>query len=876
MQSKNIRQNWINYFNSKFNHLILPSASLIPDNPTLLLTNAGMVPFVPYFLGQKKPPSSRIVTVQKCVRVGGKDSDLENIGKTPRHLTFFEMLGNFSFGDYFKEEVIVWAWEILTQVYGFQPEELIVSIFGGDEKLGEDSEALEIWRKKIGMPSERIWKLGRKDNFWGPPGGISGPCGPCSEIYYAPPNGAEPIEIWNLVFMQYEQFEDGSLKPLEKPNIDTGAGLERLASILQKKENVFQTDLLQPIIQAVQNLKIDKSHSKSELATKIISDHLRCSIMLLSDGVQASNLGRGYILRMLIRRAARYGKLIGLHEPFLYNLAPTIQEIFAGAYPELEKNIAQIQKAIQQEEENFQQTIERGLKKFNDLINNNITGEAAFDLYSTYGFPIELTIDLAEEHGLTVDLETYEKEKKKHSQISNQNKFAVGFKINAQSQFENLPETEFTGYIPIEQLAQVCNQKSEKNSSIILDFEVQEEKNGKKYGLIVLDKTPFYAESGGQIADKGEIQMCNSSSNQQQLNTTIFRVEDVQKMGGVFVHKGEILSELHKGSKVYALPDFLTRAKIAKHHTATHLLHAALRKLLGQTVQQKGSLVNPDRLRFDFVHSKPLSKQEIKNIEVLVNQIIQQDYEVKTQTLSFEQAVEQGALAFFEDKYGDKVRVLSVSKTNEAPFSLELCGGTHVERTSEIGQFKVVSESAISSGIRRIEALVGEACLEYLQASDLEIEEIKEILKTPRGQLVERIKTIQEESKINQKHLLELEKQISELKAEKILSQVEKINGLKILISQTDSKALKEALDYLGNKLQENYILFLFNPSTLSYAAKISPNLKESFSAKDIIAQFASSIGGSGGGRPDYAQGGGGKIEGGEFEELKQYIITRL
>ena len=837
-----------------------------------------MVPFVPYFLGQQKPPASRIVTVQKCVRVGGKDSDLENIGKTPRHLTFFEMLGNFSFGDYFKEEAISWAWKLLTQVYGFKPEELIISIFGGDERLGEDKEAFDIWHKKIGIPLERIWKLDRKDNFWGPPGGISGPCGPCSEIYYVPSNGSEPIEIWNLVFMQYEQFEDGSLKPLAKPNIDTGAGLERLASILQQKENVFETDLLQPIIKSVQRLPIDKDHNKRELAVKIIADHLRCSSMLLADGVKPNNLGRGYVLRMRVRRAARYGKLIGLNEPFLYNLIPFVSEVFAGAYPELDHNLNQIQTEIQAEEIAFNQTIERGLKKFNEIVagskTKNINGTAAFELYATYGFPLELTIDLAEEQGLEVDLIDYEKAKEKHSNISNQNKFAIGFKMASGEMFKNLPATEFVGYISTQELSERYINKQEKDISVVLHCEVQEEKEGRKFGILILDKTPFYAESGGQMADKGEIQIYNSGSIEKDQRITVFKVDDVQKIEGVFVHKGEILAMAQVGDKVYAIPDFAQRDKTAKHHTATHLLHAALREFVSDLIQQKGSLVNSERLRFDFAHSKPLSEQQIKNIEIRINQIIQQNYEVKTETLSFNEALEKGALAFFEDKYGDLVRVLTISKNSAKPFSIELCGGTHVQNTAEIGQFKIISESAISSGVRRIEALAGQACLKYLQLADTELEEIKEILKAPRGQLSERIKTLQDESKNNQKQLAELEKQIAELKAEKLSSQIEEYNGIKTLILETDLNSLKEALDYLGHKIQDNYILFLLNAggSRPSYAAKISPNLKNKFSAKDLVAQFASLIGGSGGGRPDYAQGGGGQIVGGEIDKIKQWL----
>jgi alanyl-tRNA synthetase len=1054
MKSKDIRTKWIQYFQDKREHLHLPSASLVPNNPTLLLTNAGMVPFVPYFLGQEKPPSPRAVTVQKCVRVGGKDSDLENIGKTPRHLTFFEMLGNFSFGDYFKEEVIPWSWELLTEVYGFKPENLLVSIFAGDELVAEDTEALNIWHKKVGVPENRILKMGRADNFWGPPGGISGPCGPCSEIYYDPGDGSEPIEIWNLVFMQYEKFEDGSLKALPKPNVDTGAGLERMATILQGKETVFETDLMEPLIQKVKSLKHSAEEGRLDLSVKIIADHLRCSSMLIADGVKPSNLGRGYVLRMLIRRAARFAWLIGLKDPFLASLVPTVQEIFAGTYPELDSNVANIQKQLTAEEEAFNKTIDRGLQKFNEIVSvhvtlnsitpqppckgeskslvldeslhesgvfkyntklleqakqmrenptqaeqvlwdeclrsskaeykftrqkpidnfildfycselllaieadgeihdkskeqdsvrdeklnqlgikvlrltnnqildetekvkslikteienrekelekqqpnklpltrglggNKINGEAAFDLYATYGFPVELTVDLAEEKGLSVDLEAYQKAKDAHSEVSNQGKFAVGFKAERNEELQNLPATEFIGYE-----SQSCN-----DAKVLMVIDSPDNENE---AIIILDKTTLYAEGGGQKADKGII----SSQGRGKPNEKIFfHVSDVQKQGEVFLHKGyypdSTADHLKAGDQVISTYNFSPRHETAKHHTATHLLHAALRRVTNNETEQRGSLVTPERLRFDFACSKKLSEKELEFIEESINEIIKQKCEVKTEILPIKEAIEKGAMAFFGDKYGEDVRVLSILPPNllvrgnsETPskkagevISIELCGGTHVKNTSEIQGFKIVSESAISAGVRRIEAVAGQAYIDYLRESDKQLDEMKVELKVPREKVAERVKELIESDKQKDKKVTELEKQLVKFKAEALLDEIKEINGIKVLVTETDLTALKDALDFISTKLQGEssergilveYVLFLASKEgpKISYAAKTSTKVRTT--AKDLVAQFASSIGGSGGGRPDFAQGGGGEVS--KFEnalaEVKSTVFS--
>ncbi len=852
MQPQDIRNNWIKFFSEKKKHLSLPSASLIPQNPTLLLTNAGMVPFVPYFLGQDKPPANRITTIQKCARLGGKDSDLENIGKTSRHLTFFEMMGNFSFGDYFKEEIIDWAWELLTEVYGFAKEELIVSVFAGDEKVSEDKEAFDIWHKKIGLPLERIIKMGRADNFWGPPGGISGPCGPCSEVYYAPKDGSEPIEIWNLVFMQYEQLENDVLQNLPKPNVDTGAGLERWATILQKKQNVFETDLMSPLIKAVKSIdlnnSVDLSPEKADLAFKIIADHMRCSSMLIADGVIPSNIGRGYLLRMLIRRAARFGYLLGFKKPFLNSLIPALHEIFDTAYPEIRANHKTIENQILSEEEAFQTTIERGLKRFNDLINNLdhhiISGEQAFDLYATYGFPLELTVDLAEEKNLKVDLAGYEKAKAEHSEVSNQGKFAVGFKAFDNTSIDSLENTKFIGY----------------ETLLIDECTVLGQGKDKDECYIILDQTPFYAESGGQLSDEGII--INET------NEIVFEVQNVQKqLGKLFIHRGKFLvgQGFEIGQKVKAKINPKRRTELCKHHTATHLLQSALRQVLGSEIKQAGSLVDFNKLRFDFTYAKALTEAQIQEIDNLVNSWIKSSLAVKTKIMSFDQAVSEGALAFFCDKYDQEVRVLSIGSEIEKPVSVELCGGTHVLNTSEIEGLKIISETAISAGNRRIEALVGQGLWDYLSYKADLIDAASKNLKVKPIDLAGRIRNLQDDLKTAERQIVDLQAQLLEFQAKDLLNQVKphKLDSKhKYLITKVEFTQLKEVLDFLGNKLQKDYSLILLSESAgkAIYAAKVSEPINN-LTAKELVQKIANILGGSGGGRPDYAQGGGGNID---------------
>jgi alanyl-tRNA synthetase len=856
MNSQDLRKKWYSFFESK-KHLKVSSASLIPNNPTLLLTNAGMVPFVPYFLGQDKPPSSRVVSVQKCVRVGGKDSDLENIGTTPRHLSFFEMLGNFSFGDYFKEEVIPWSWELLTKEYGLNPEHLTVSVFEGDDEVGFDQQAYDIWHRKVGVPDSRIMKMGRADNFWGPPGGVSGPCGPCSEIYYHPPGADEGVEIWNLVFMQYEKREDGSLILLPKPNVDTGAGLERLATVLQGKENVFQTDLLSPIIDALSELAKLEGFTLDENCreVKIISDHLRCSAFLIGDGVKPSNLGRGYILRMLLRRAARFTKLLGFdlaHSDSLKHLeglVQVIQKIYGSEYPEL-NNDRKIAYIFNTEIAAFNEVVEKGMKKFSDILdksNKVIDGETAFDLYATYGFPVELTVDLAEEKGFKVDLEGYQKAREAHSEISNKGKFAVGFQSVQGSELEGLPTTQFIGY----------------DTDKCEDAKVLFVGNDGEDDFIILDKTPCYAESGGQLSDTALFHVKDVDG--------FGHVKDVKKVGEIYVHKvdHEYFSKIKVGNTVSVRFYPQRRRGLTQHHTATHLLQAALRKVLGEGIQQAGSQVDENGLRFDFTHEKALSKEQTKEVEKEIKKFIDAQIDVQTKVLPHQQAIKEGALAFFGDKYGDEVRVLSIEEGNFK--SVELCGGTHVKNTKEIGLIKILSETAIAAGTRRIEMMVGDALIEYLSEQTKELENLASELKVKPDEVKSRVKDLVQLSKDKDKKIAELEKQLLQFKLSALENKVVDLQGKKFLLEEVDFGNLKDALDILGNKFQNDYIFFLYclKSEKPSYAIKVNPP-SEGQNAKEIIQKVNALVGGSGGGRPDFAQGGGGSLEKFQKDELKK------
>ena len=849
--SKEIRESWISFFGKEHEHKHIPSSSLIPDNPTLLLTGAGMVQFVPYFLGLKDPSFKRAVTIQKCARVGGKDSDLENIGRTSRHHSFFEMLGNFIFGDYFKSEAIPWAWDYVTKVIRLPKEKLIVSVFAGDEITPFDNEAYEIWTKKVGVSENQIRKLDRKDVFWGPPG-PTGPCGPCSEIYFDrgpdfKDHDERFLEIWNLVFMQLEKDEEGKFKPLARKNIDTGAGLERIALILQNKPNTFETDLLKPILDDVCEVTKTKYENDcrdgalQRLYLKIITDHIRCISFLIADGVRPSNLGRGYVLRMLIRRAARYGWLLGMKEPFLFKLSESVINNYKETHPELDKKDILL-KTIRQEEERFVQTIERGLIYLENLLlqkGNIIPGDKAFELYSTYGFPLELTIDIAKEKNKNVDLQDFEIAKEKHSEVSNKDMFAV--KLTDNKIYSDLlkkhGKTEFLGYnVGYEEKRPACKILAVLNSKY---EEVSSLKEGES-GQVILDKTTFYAESGGQVGDTGQITNSQDNFELEVLNTTKF--EDL------FIHTVKVnFGNVHKDKPAIPEVDIKKRVRTRNHHSVTHLMHSALREVFGESLQQAGSEVNHERTRFDFTLDRGVKPEEIAKIETIVNAWIQKKLPVEIKEMSFAEAIKTGALAFFGDKYGDIVRVIKMGSGNDLA-SIEFCGGTHVKNIGEIGSFKVIKENSIAAGTRRIEAVAGEAVKEHVIKQEKETE-----------------LRLQKEKELELKRIEEEQKTATSLK--ELKSQEDKIQKLSSNISlftpepnNYGSSAIK---NYIEEKLKsQSSSIFIITDITeenkLTFYVGVTKDLvSRGIKAKELINKIAEVAGGKGGGRDDFAQAGG-------------------
>lgn len=841
ISSQDIRKSWIDFFEKEHGHKYVKSGSLIPDNPTLLLTSAGMVQFVPYFLGLKEPNFKRAVTIQKCARAGGKDSDLENIGRTTRHHSFFEMLGNFSFGDYFKAEATSWAWDYVTKVLKLPSEKLFVSIFGGDKFTPEDKEAYNLW-KKIGLPDSRIRKLPRKEVFWGPPG-PTGPCGPCSEIYFdRGEKFKDPderyLEIWNLVFMELEKDEEGKFKSLAKKNIDTGAGLERIAMILQEKENTFETDLLSPILDAVCEItKYDygKDAPSGHLNVKIITDHIRCISFLISDGVRPSNLGRGYVLRMLTRRAARFGWLLGTKEPFLYKLPKAVIENYSDIYPELSNNLNIICDVIKKEEERFSETIEKGLIYLEEIISHSkdtISGEAAFDLYSTYGFPVELTSDIVIEKNKKIDMKGFEKAKEKHSEVSSQEIFAV--KLTERKIYGELlkefGETQFLGYEQNSCEAKVLaiiNSKGERIETL----------RATSSGELILDKTVFYAESGGQTGDTGEITCGDVACN----------VLDTQKHEGLLIHHVHVKSgEIKIGDEVKCSIDLEKRTRTKHHHSVTHLMHSALRKVFRESLQQAGSEVNHERTRFDFTLDRGAKKEELIEIEKMVNDWIKKNLPVEIKEMSFNEAMQTGALAFFGDKYGDRVRVIKMGNEKEQ-VSIELCGGTHVKNISEIGSFKIIKESSISAGTRRIEAVAGKAVKEYLEKKKKD-DEAKASAEQDRHK---------KEKTLKEQYLKSLEK----LKAEEKL--VQKLpNGISLFIPKPDNYSNEAIKTYIESKLKSEkssvFIITNTQEEKLTFFVGVTADLtQKGLNAKDLVNKIAEVCGGRGGGRDNFAQAGG-------------------
>lgn len=838
--STEIRNSWIKFFSSEHGHKHVKSSSLIPDNPTLLLTSAGMVQFVPYFLGLKEPDFKRAVTIQKCARVGGKDSDLENIGRTTRHHTFFEMLGNFSFGDYFKSDAIPWAWDYVTKVLDLPKEKLFISVFAGDKITSPDNEAYEIW-KKVGLEDNKIRKLPRKEVFWGPPG-PTGPCGPCSEIYFDRGDHIKDkderyLEIWNLVFMELEKDEEGKFKPLKEKNIDTGAGLERIAMILQNKPNTFETDLLKPILDNVCKVTQTKygTNEKTDLYLKIITDHIRCISFLIADGVRPTNLGRGYVLRMLIRRASRFGYLLGSKKPFLYNLIKIVSENYSSVYPET-KDFSLISDVVKQEEERFAETIEKGLIYLDSVLSKShkeISGEDAFDLYSTYGFPVELTIDIAGEKNKKVDLEAYERAKEKHSEVSSGEMFEV--KLTEKKIYGDLLKefgpTKFLGYEKEgceAKILAIINSRGEK---------VQSLKQGEK-GEIILDQTPFYGESGGQVGDTGKIICRDVACN----------VSDTQKHEGLFLHYVEIKSsEIKVGEKVNCEIDSAKRSRTRHHHSVTHLMHSALRKIYGSSLQQAGSEVNHERTRFDFTLDRAMTEDEKKKIEEMVNNWIQKKLPVQIKEMSFNEAMQTGALAFFGDKYGDHVRVIQMGDA-----SIELCGGTHVKNTSEIGSFKITHESSIAAGTRRIEAVAGEVVKEYLEKKKKEDE----------AKVLEEKKRKEKENLAKEQTVKSIEKlKEQELKAQKLP------NGIILFTPKPDNYGATAIKTYIENKVKAIHelpqpmviiVTDINDENKLTFYVGITKDLiQKGLKANFLVNKIAEVTGGHGGGRDDFAQAGG-------------------
>ncbi|MEQ9481820.1 alanine--tRNA ligase [Coleofasciculus sp. F4-SAH-05] len=848
LSGNQIRQKFLD-FHEKRQHQVLPSASLVPEDPTVLLTIAGMLPFKPIFLGQRQSDFARATTSQKCLRT----NDIENVGRTARHHTFFEMLGNFSFGDYFKEQAIAWAWELSTQVFALPPERLIVSVFR------EDDEAFAIWRDKIGIPAHRIQRMGEEDNFWA--SGSTGPCGPCSELYYDfhPEKGDKDIDLeddtrfieyYNLVFMQYNRDADGNLTPLQNKNIDTGLGLERMAQILQQVPNNYETDLIFPIIKTaaeIAGIDYAKSDEKTKVSLKVIGDHIRAVVHLIADGVTASNIGRGYILRRLIRRVVRHGRLIGIQGEFTTQVAETAIALAEDAYPNVRERNNSIQAELQREESQFLKTLERGEKLLADILAQKpdlISGTDAFTLYDTYGFPLELTQEIAEEQGIPVDLAGFEVEMEKQRQRARDAHETID--LTVQGSLDKLAEhihgTTFLGYSEPQSTAKI--------EALLVEGQAVESASSGTEIQIILDQTPFYAESGGQIGDRGYL----SGDN------LVVRIEDVKKESDFFIHFGRVeRGTLNLGDTVTAQIDRACRRRAQANHTATHLLQAALKKIVDPSISQAGSLVAFDRLRFDFNCSRSLTSEELVQIEEQINTWIAEAHGADVAIMPLTDAKAKGAIAMFGEKYASEVRVIDFPGV-----SMELCGGTHVNNTAEIGVFKIVSETGVASGIRRIEAVAGPAVLDYLNLRDKVVKELCDRFKVKPEEIPERITTIQNELKASQKQLDAVKQELALAKSDQLLSQAESVGEFKVLVANLgdiEPDALKTAAERLQQKLGESAVILGSVPTegkvslVAAFSAKIHKD--KQLQAGKFIGGIAKLCGGGGGGRPNLAQAGG-------------------
>ena len=857
-----LREMFLSFFESK-GHLRLPSFSLIPQNDaSLLLINSGMAPMKPFFTGEQEPPRHRVTTCQKCIRTG----DIENIGHTARHGTYFEMLGNFSFGDYFKNEAIHWAWEFLTspEWVGLDPSRLYPSVFAGNETTPADTEAFRIWNEEIGVPTDHIFKFGKEDNFWEHG---SGPCGPCSEIYYdrgekygcGKPGctvGCECdryMEVWNVVFSQFDNDGEGHYTELKQKNIDTGMGLERLAVVCQNVDSLFDVDTVMNITNKVTEITGARYGQSKErdVSLRVITDHIRSSTFMICDGVLPSNEGRGYVLRRLLRRAARHGKLLGVNEPFLHSVVDTVVHENEGHYPELRERQAYITKVIRVEEENFAKTIDGGLRIFNEMLASHkekgektFSGADAFKLYDTYGFPIDLTLEMVEEQGMELDQAEFHKQMDEQRQRARKAREALGDLGWAGVEFgKEVPETKFVGYTQ-------NTVEGAKVVALVVENEQAEELMPGVDGIVVLDQTPFYAEMGGQVADHGTL-TCGG---------TVFTVTDVQKnKGGKYMHYGKVSGGILKlGDTVTAAIDVKRRRAIMRAHTATHLLDAVLRKVLGDHVHQAGSLVEPDHLRFDFTHFSALSAEELGKVSALVNEAVLEGYDVVTEELPIEMAKEKGAVALFGEKYGDVVRVVDMGHG----FSVEFCGGTHLDNTAKVGVFHITSEFSVASGVRRIEATTGQASLDTMERNQEMLFRAAAALKVKPGDLREKAEAMVGEMKQLHQALEAFRSREAAGNAERILFAAHEVGGLKVVtatVPDADAARLRTMGDFLRDKDPKVVaVLAAVNEGKITFLAVCGKEaVKAGIKAGDIIKQVSAIAGGSGGGKPDSAMGGG-------------------
>ncbi|HCK2332219.1 TPA: alanine--tRNA ligase [Escherichia coli] len=847
-----IRQAFLDFFHSK-GHQVVASSSLVPHNdPTLLFTNAGMNQFKDVFLGLDKRNYSRATTSQRCVRAGGKHNDLENVGYTARHHTFFEMLGNFSFGDYFKHDAIQFAWELLTSEkwFALPKERLWVTVYESDD------EAYEIWEKEVGIPRERIIRIGdnkgapyASDNFWQM--GDTGPCGPCTEIFYdhgdhiwgGPPGSQEEdgdryIEIWNIVFMQFNRQADGTMEPLPKPSVDTGMGLERIAAVLQHVNSNYDIDLFRTLIQAV--AKVTGATDLSNKSLRVIADHIRSCAFLIADGVMPSNENRGYVLRRIIRRAVRHGNMLGAKETFFYKLVGPLIDVMGSAGEDLKRQQAQVEQVLKTEEEQFARTLERGLALLDEelakLSGDTLDGETAFRLYDTYGFPVDLTADVCRERNIKVDEAGFEAAMEEQRRRARE---ASGFGADYNAMIRVDSASEFKGYDHLELNGKV--------TALFVDGKAVDAINAGQEAVVVLDQTPFYAESGGQVGDKGELKGANFS----------FAVEDTQKYGQAIGHIGKLAAgSLKVGDAVQADVDEARRARIRLNHSATHLMHAALRQVLGTHVSQKGSLVNDKVLRFDFSHNEAMKPEEIRAVEDLVNTQIRRNLPIETNIMDLEAAKAKGAMALFGEKYDERVRVLSMGD-----FSTELCGGTHASRTGDIGLFRIISESGTAAGVRRIEAVTGEGAIATVHADSDRLSEVAHLLKGDSNNLADKVRSVLERTRQLEKELQQLKEQAAAQESANLSSKAIDVNGVKLLVSElsgVEPKMLRTMVDDLKNQLGSTIIvLATVVEGKVSLIAGVSKDVTDRVKAGELIGMVAQQVGGKGGGRPDMAQAGG-------------------